>query len=111
MENKEQIIEEGKTIAIVAHITVIGLIIALILNSNKKNSFASFHIRQMIGLVLTGVIFSFVNIIPFLGQIIWFLGSIFLIYLWVMGLINAINGQEKPMPVLGEKYADIFKGI
>ncbi|MDT8346719.1 MAG: hypothetical protein RQ756_02875 [Flavobacteriaceae bacterium] len=111
METKEQLIEDGKTIAIVAHITIIGLIIALILNSNQKNPFASYHIRQMIGLILTGIVLSAINIIPLLGQIIWFAGSLVLIYLWIMGLINAVNGQEKPMPILGEKYADWFKGI
>lgn len=34
-------IEEGKTIAIISYITVIGLIIALILNNDKKNLFGS----------------------------------------------------------------------
>lgn len=37
-------IEEGKTIAIISYITVIGLIIALILNNDKKNLFAAYHI-------------------------------------------------------------------
>ena len=39
-------VQEGKTIAIISYITIIGLIIAFIMNQSKKNSFASFHIRQ-----------------------------------------------------------------
>jgi uncharacterized membrane protein len=31
--------------------------------------------------------------------------------LWVMGLISAINGEEKPMPLIGEKAQEIFKNL
>jgi hypothetical protein len=43
MEN--QTVNEGKTAAIIAYITIFGTIIAYILNAGKKNSFTSFHIR------------------------------------------------------------------
>jgi hypothetical protein len=33
---------DGKTKAIVAHITIIGWIIALVINSNDKDEFASY---------------------------------------------------------------------
>ena len=47
MENHT--VYEGKTMAIISYFWWIGLIIAFIMNNNKKNTFASFHIRQMIG--------------------------------------------------------------
>ena len=50
-------VEEGKTMAIISYLTFIGTIIAYVMNNDKKNSFASFHIRQMIGLS----IFSLIN--------------------------------------------------
>lgn len=37
---------QGKTIAIVSYITVIGWIIAVIMNQEKQNAFAKFHIKQ-----------------------------------------------------------------
>jgi len=43
-------IEEGKTIAIIAYITIFGLLIAFLMNNDKKNSFASYHLRQSLGL-------------------------------------------------------------
>lgn len=104
-------VEEGKTIAIIAYITIFGLLIAFIMNNDKKNAFASYHIRQSLGLGLTGLALSVVNIIPILGTIVSILGSIFLLVLWVMGLISALNGEEKPVPVLGEKYQEWLKGI
>ena len=49
--------------------------------------------------------------IPILGWIINILGIIVLLYMWVMGLMNAINGKESPVPFLGEKYKEWFKNI
>jgi uncharacterized membrane protein len=77
----------------------------------KKNSFASYHIRQSLGLGVTGLALSIINIIPILGWIISILGSILLIVLWVIGLMGAINGQEKPVPILGEKFQEWFKSL
>lgn len=105
------VVEEGKTTAIIAYITVIGLIIAFIMNNDKKNTFAAYHIRQSLGIGLTGLALSVISVIPILGWIISVFGTIFILVLWVMGLINALNGQEKPVPLLGEKYQEWFKGI
>ncbi|QAA82890.1 hypothetical protein EI546_14695 [Aequorivita sp. H23M31] len=105
------LVEEGKTIAIIAYITIIGLIVAFVMNNEKKNSFASYHIRQSLGLGLTGIALSILSYIPFIGWLISMLGGLLLIVLWVMGLISAINGERKPVPVLGEKYQEWLKGI
>ena len=104
-------VEEGKTMAMVAYITIFGLIIAFIINNDKKNPFTAFHIRQSLGLGLLGVSLSIASYIPFLGWLISMLGSVLLIALWVMGLISAVNGEKKPVPVLGEKFQEWFKNI
>jgi hypothetical protein len=39
-------IEKGKTAAITSYILGIGVFIAMSMNSEDKNTFASFHIRQ-----------------------------------------------------------------
>lgn len=110
-DESSSIIEEGKTIAIIAYITIFGLLIAFVMNNDKKNSFAAYHLRQSLGLGITGLALSVINVIPILGWLISILGSIFLIILWVMGLISALNGQEKPVPVLGNKFQEWFKGL
>lgn len=108
MENKEI---QGKDIALLSYLTIIGLVIAFVMNAEKKHEFAKFHIRQSLGLFLTAVVFSFINIIPLIGWMIWFVGVFFLIYIWIKGLMNAINGKEEVLPFLGEKYAEIFKNL
>lgn len=109
--NAPNTVEEGKTIAIIAYLTIIGLIVAFVMNNEKKNTFASFHIRQCLGIGLTGLALGIVNVIPILGWIISILGSILVLIMWIMGLVSALNGQEKPVPVLGEKYQEWLKGI
>ena len=59
----KEVLGDGKNVAIIAHITLIGWIIALVMNGgDKKSEFASFYIRQMLGLMLTSVVLSFVPI-------------------------------------------------
>lgn len=104
-------ITDEKNIAIIAYITFIGLIIAFVMNNEKKNEFAKFHIKQSLGLSLTGLALGIIAMIPILGWIIYIVGIFVLLYMWVMGLINAINNQEKTVPFLGDKYAEWFKNI
>ena len=109
METKT--IEEGKTTAIVAYLTIIGLIIAFVLNNEKNNEFAKFHIRQSLGIMLTGLALGMIGIIPILGWIISIAGFIFVVFLWISGLLNALNGKESAVPVMGEYYKKWFAGI
>jgi len=102
---------DPKTIAIIAYLTIIGLVIAFLLNNDKKHEFSSYHIRQSLGLVLCSVALFIIGMIPVLGWIVSFLGSIILLILWVLGLINAINNEIKPVPVLGKYFVEWFKNI
>lgn len=102
-------IEEGKTTAIISYITIIGLIIAFVMNSSKKNAFASFHIRQMLGISLLSLINGF--IIGRFSSIASIVVSLGLLVLWVIALIGAVNGQEKKIPLLGDQFQEWFKSI
>ena len=94
---------DGKTKAIIAHITIIGWIIALVLNSQEKDEFASFYIRQMLGLV----IISLLGLIPFLGIIFSIVAFVF----WIISLIGAIQGKEQLLPVVGEYFQEWFHSL
>lgn len=89
----------AKTTGIVAYITWIGFILALVLGDKKG---AMFHINQALVINLATIIVNFVAIIPILGWIVSFAGSIFCIVCWVMGLYYACTGQEKEVPLLGQ---------
>ena len=79
-----------KTTSIVAYITWIGLIIAFCAGDKEG---AKFHLNQALVIFLFGLLVW----IPCLGQI-W---GIFIIVCWIMGLIAAINQEEKPVPLIG----------
>ena len=111
MENEVTRDTQDKTIAIVAYLTIIGLVVALVLNNEKRDLFAKYHIRQSLGLVLTSLALSLINVIPILGWIVSMVGAFVLLYMWVMGLLNAINGRERPVPILGEKYEEWLKSV
>lgn len=97
--------------AIIAYITIVGLIIAFITNKDKNNAFTSFHIRQSLGLAILGLALAIISLIPFLGWLIYIVGMFVLLYLWIMGLMNAINFKQVPVPFLGEKLNDWFKNV
>ena len=102
--------KEGKNMAIISYIAI-GLIIAFVMNNEKKNEYAKFHIKQSLGLALTGLVLGIVGMIPVLGWIIYIVGIFVLLYMWIMGLMNAINDKQKTVPILGDKYAEWFKNL
>ena len=105
-----QTVIEGKTVAIISYITWFGPLVAFIMNKDKKNAFAAFHIRQMVGLSLFSLANSFI-VARYTGY--WVYGSInFLLFvLWIIGFIGALQGEEKKIPFLGDLFQDWFKGI
>ena len=79
-----------KTTGIVAYITWIGLLIAFCTGDKEG---AKFHLNQALVIFL----FSLLSVIPCIGWI-W---GIFMVVCWIMGLIAAINEEEKPVPLIG----------
>lgn len=82
---------DAKTTGIVAYLTWIGLLIA-ILAGDKEG--AKFHVNQALVILL----FSLLSVIPCVGWV-W---GIFMFVCWVMGLIAAINEEEKEVPLIGK---------
>ena len=81
---------DKKTTGIVAYLTWIGWIIALLAGDKEG---AKFHVNQALVILL----FSLLSIIPCIGWI-W---GVFMIVCWFIGFIAAINDEEKPIPLLG----------
>ena len=107
MENS---VEEGKTAAITSYVLIVGVLIAMSMNSESKNSFASFHIRQALGISLTfislGLIISNFDSLM-ISAPMWISVSV----LWSYGMFSAINGTTKPLPLLGNYFQKWFKSI
>jgi len=103
-------IEEGKPIAITSYILIVGVLIAMSMNSENKNSFASFHIRQALGISLTFISLALI-ISNFDSFFITFPMWIAISVLWSYGIFSAIQGHTRPMPLLGGLFQKWFKSI
>ncbi|WP_404452235.1 hypothetical protein LG329_18035 [Virgibacillus necropolis] len=92
-------IKENKGMAILAYI-----IFFIPLLAAKDSKFAMYHANQGLLLFLSWLVVSIVGtIIPVIGWLLILpLGSLFLIVLLILGIINAANGTKKPLPIIGK---------
>ncbi len=102
---------DAKTKAIISHLFGIGWLIALIINMNNKEEYASYYIRQNLGLIIIAFALGILGNIPILGWIIGGLGGIMLFVFWLLSLISSIQGEMKPIPWLGGLFQDWFKAF
>ena len=108
---------DKKTISIISYITIIGWVIAFIMygNNPEKSSLAKFHLKQSFGLAVLGILnvilqTIILSIVPALYLIFTIIGvGIFI--LWIIGIINAANEQEKPVPLVGSLFLNKFDFI
>lgn len=95
--------DRQKTIAAISYVLfVIGY-----LTVEKDSPFVKFHMKQSLTLLVFSIVLSMIGIIPILGWLIAFFGGILCIILFIIGIINALGGEEKELPLIG-KYAEIF---
>lgn len=90
---------DTKTTSIVAYLTWIGTLIAFCAGDKEG---AKFHINQALVIIIAQIVLSIITIIPVIGWIVGGLGSIFVLVCWIIGLIAAIQQEEKEVPLLGK---------
>lgn len=89
-------IQQGKTMAIVAYLI---FFIPLLMDDMRKNKFVMFHTEQSILIVILYIIVSIVGTLTCgVGMVLY----IICIVLQIIGIINASNGEVKPLPVIGQ---------
>ncbi len=94
--------EKNKAMGIIGYILPILFFIPLVTEA-KNSPFAKYHANQQLNLLLAAIVVNVVgSIIPIVG---WFiilpLGSLGLIILAIIGIINAAKGEMKPLPLIG----------
>lgn len=115
MEN-QQTNNNDNLVGILAYITLIGWIVALVMNNDKQGetkSFGAFHLRQALGLMIVAIVTSIVLaivstmlalILGPLAIVLTFLlplVSLGFLALAVLGIINAANNKMIPLPIIG----------
>lgn len=97
--NNQSDAEKNKWMGVIAYFI---FFVPLIVDSSSE--FGKFHANQGLNLFLLFLAVSILgSLIPFLG---WFVilpvGGIFCLVLAIMGIINAINGETKELPLIGQ---------
>lgn len=90
-------------LAIVAYI----LFFVPLLTEFRDDPFVKFHVKQGLVLFLAAVGVGIFSMVPIIGWLLALPLNLALLVLWIIGIINAVNGEKKPLPLIGQ-YADNF---
>lgn len=101
----------NKTFSLISYITIIGWLVAYFGGKDQADDLLKYHLRQSLGLGIISVILNIITIsISFLGMAVNIIGILILV-LAIIGIINANNGEKKPLPVIGAYFEDKFSFI
>lgn len=90
-------IVNNKAMAILAYILFLIPLLAA-----KDSKFAMYHANQGLTLFIVGIGSQIIlHFIPFIGGLLASLMSLAVLAFMLLGIINAANGQMKPLPVIG----------
>ena len=105
-EYDEKDINDNKVMGVLAYF---GLLVLVPIFAAKDSKFAKFHANQGLVLLLAGMILgTIVGIlcaIPFIGCLaipVAFAVPIGALVLQIMGIINAVQGKAKELPIIGK---------
>ena len=96
---------DPKTASIIVYITWIGLLIA-ILSADKNEPFFKHHLNNALVILIASTVVGLIGaplcFIPIIGGLVVFAAEIFLFVCMIMGIVNAVNGECKPLPIIGD---------
>ena len=96
-EYDAQDIEKNKVMAVLAYIIFLIPLLAA-----KDSKFARFHTNQGLVLFIGGILSSVIAAIPIIGWIIAPIAGIIITILAVIGIVNALGGKAKELPIIGK---------
>ncbi len=120
METNNNLIttDDGKTTGIVSYLTIIGWAVAYYsLHKDKRTLLGSYQLKQTLLLHLIYIAVWIVATVLLRITLSLTLAYIFngiyiiLFILWLIGFIGALQGQKKPIPLIGEQAQGLFPAI
>ncbi len=77
-------------------------------DDSVQGSLSKLHVKQSINLAVISIVGSIIlGFIPIIGWLLLPFFNLAVLVLWVIGLITAINGKKKEIPLIG-KYAEKY---
>ncbi|MBQ2899028.1 MAG: hypothetical protein IJE28_04735 [Oscillospiraceae bacterium] len=88
-----------------AVLSYFGLLILIPVFIARNDPFVRYHINQGLVLflvdIICGILGSIIGAIPVVGGIITLALGIVIFVLFIIGIINAVKGEMKPLPLIG----------
>ena len=88
-----------------AVLSYFGLLILIPVFIARNDPFVRYHINQGLVLflvdIICGILGSIIGAIPVVGGIITLALGIVIFVLFIIGIINAVKGEMKPLPFIG----------
>jgi uncharacterized membrane protein len=94
------------TACALAYLTFIPAIIFLVLAPYNQKPVIRFHAIQELGLTLIGVCLHLILVIPILGWLVYVVGGIALLVVWVLCILKASQGSVFKLPLIGNFAAE-----
>jgi uncharacterized membrane protein len=85
-----------------AYVTFIPALIFLLLAPYNQKPVIRFHAIQELGLTVVGICLHFLLVIPILGILVYAVGGIGLLVVWVMCIIKASQASVFKVPFIGD---------
>ncbi len=85
----------------IAAVGYLGIFCLLPLLLHRDSAFALHHGKQGFVILLTWVLLWIGAIVPIIGAVVWFFGSIGLLLLILFGMVQALYGNLWEIPILG----------
>jgi uncharacterized membrane protein len=110
--------DDGKLAGIVSYFTIVGWLIAYFaFYQNNKTYLSSYQLRQtLLFHIISTIVYYAVGALLItpdasFGITIFWLIRVALFVIWIIGLLGALQGENKPMPLIGERAQSMFSGI
>ena len=92
-------------------------------SKENKTAFDTFHLRQSLGAsafliagyiavaVISAILATIIPLLALLGGLLMLVIWVIAVIFFIMGIINAASGTQKYLPMIGQKFEDMFKGF
>ncbi|WP_354357896.1 DUF4870 domain-containing protein [Pedobacter sp. UYP30] len=105
-----------KPLAIISYFTIIGWLFSYVsFKKSKKTHLLRYHLEQSLGIFLAmsgfNILLLFINFIMPIDLLLLSWLSLPFFILAVMGMINAANEAERPIPIVGKFFEHKFTFI
>ncbi|MCW3466414.1 DUF4870 domain-containing protein [Chitinophaga nivalis] len=104
----------NRTLSMLSYVTLIGWLIAYFSGKEKTDALLIYHLKQSLGLAIVSILLNIVlyaisYLVP-AWSLLSLAGWTILIF-WILGMINAGNDAQKPVPVFGKAFEHKFSFI